>query len=106
MQMKRRHDDAGGYKRGVRGFASDENKFREPESTVWKPSDEIFDTVKRGKGIDGNKGVGILNDSKPDDSWKDQGEAGRSIGGKDLWDAVEGQSSDLGNRKVRSGDSD
>jgi hypothetical protein len=36
--MKRIRNDSEGYKRGVRGFASDEKAFRRPESTVWEPT--------------------------------------------------------------------
>jgi hypothetical protein len=114
--MKRRHDDSKGYERGVRGFAKDENKFREPSSTVWEPTpvndgDGWGENLKSGHGIDGDAGCrdgysSILRNKFPDESHEDQGAAGRSLGGTDIFDRVEGQSSDSGSRKVRSGDND
>ena len=56
-----------------------------------------------GHGIDGNEGVGILRNKMPDEDWRSEGFIGAT---RDVWNDVEGQSSDDGNRAVRSRDSD
>lgn len=67
-------------------------------------------TVKAGDGIN-PRGAGKytsddagLVQRAPDEDFAGEGEY--SAGSRDVWDAVEGQSSDDGNRAVRSRDSD
>jgi hypothetical protein len=114
--MRRIRNDAEGYLRGSKGFGNEETRFCKPSSTVWEPTpvndgDGWGENLKSGHGIDGDAGCRdgystVLRNKKPDDSREDQGAGGRSLGGKDIFDRVEGQSSDSGSRKVRSGDND
>ena len=53
------------------------------------------DNVKPGKGITDDIGVGILRNKMPDDQ-------SGGAGNRQIWDEVEGQSSDDGNRAVKS----
>jgi hypothetical protein len=57
----------------------------------------------QGAGKYQDKSASFLTNKNPDDDFEQQGKYTLAGDAKDIWDAVEGQSSDSGNRAVRSG---
>jgi hypothetical protein len=103
----------------VRGFASDENKFRKPSSMVWEPlsvnsdrpagpfdGERAFSNDRNSNGGDrwaeDRSGEGVLRRKMPDEDYENQGAKGRSLGGRDILDAVEANQPDTGNKAIKS----
>jgi hypothetical protein len=90
--------------RGARGTdgdsGSDFSKKHAQDPWTVKAGDGIN---PRGAGKYTSDDAGLVQRSPAEDVG---GEGEYSAGSRDVWDAVEGQSSDDGNRRVRSRDSD
>ena len=101
----RKRDDSYGYKRGARGVSGtkDDGFSREYSQNPWSPN------MSKSGGMSGDtinpKGAGAYtsDDDAPLRQVPDYGLGTvEALEGDDIWNAVEGQSSDDTNRAVRS----
>jgi hypothetical protein len=92
--MAKRNNSAPGC--GIDGAKGE--RFTEGGTSPWD-SNPRGDFVGKGRGVYQDAGVGLRNVPQ-------NGGTSDMSDGRDIWEAVEGQSSDSGNRAVRSGRKD
>ena len=101
--MIRKHKNSVAPGCGVDG--SEGENFTKRRTDPWHSSPRGNFIDKKGVGAYTSNDPGLTN-QKANDDFEQQGKYTLSGDAKDIWDAVEGQSSDSGNRAVKSGNKD
>lgn len=101
----RKRNDADGWKRGAMGIDGNlGSNFTKRGGDPWDSNPKGNFVSKKGAGAYEGSDSGLTN--KLPDEDPDQGLYTLAGGARDIWSEVEGQSSDDGNRAVKSGNKD
>ena len=99
MTSRRRNDSV---KPGCGIDGSEGENFTKRGTDPWNSNPRGDYLSSRGAGAYQDKSASFLTNKMPDDDYENQGKYNLAGGARDIFDAVEGQSSDDGNRAVRS----
>ena len=99
--MKRRHDDSIKHGKGIDGSLG-ERYSKQYAVDPWHSNVRGDFLSPKGAGKYQEKDASFLRNQSPTDIETQHPDSEA----RDIWNAVEGQSSDSGNRRVRSGDRD
>jgi hypothetical protein len=104
MTIRKRNDDRG-YERGAKGIDGNMgSNFTKRGGDSWDSNPRGNFVSPKGAGAYQGSDSGLRNKLPDEDS--EQGKYTLAGGARDIFDAVENQSSDSGNRAVKSGRTD
>jgi hypothetical protein len=101
--MIRKRNDS--VKPGMGVDGTEGENFTKRSTSPWNSNPRGNFASPKGRGVYQDASPGLTN-KMPDDDYSEQGKYNLAGGARDILDAVEGQSSDSGNRAVRSGNKD